>query len=318
MNEHHQTGLARQATLNAATAAQWQTELSQAISLDDDSSVWRLLDQHHDPVEAHHSLATQVARLAYRIADRTRFSELFLVPVIEPSHGAVLQNSELWRQADHCLGEALDAWLPPKTPKTVFAGVRPYDWIGTWRPAVLRSHLRSAVPGSAHPKLTFLTEHIDCPKEAPRLGFICMVLTSATGWPQLPEVNSLRDNRFKLVAGHAMRAHEHSMAPTVLTPDRVQYAVADGLCLWLHLLNEAVPLKGWSASPIASTPDVVRITLQLESTDVPWTQFTIRKHQIGLQGLDAVLQMLTALAPCLDSPMDLPLPARRLEVVDLT
>ena len=103
-----------------------------------------------------------------------------------------------------------------------------------------------------------------------------------------------------------------------LTPDRVQYAVADGLCLWLHLLNEAVPLKGWSASPIASTPDVVRITLQLESTDVPWTQFTIRKHQIGLQGLDAVLQMLTALAPCLDSPMDLPLPARRLEVVDLT
>ena len=82
MNEHHQTGLARQATLNAATAAQWQTELSQAISLDDDSSVWRLLDQHHDPVEAHHSLATQVARLAYRIADRTRFSELFLVPVI--------------------------------------------------------------------------------------------------------------------------------------------------------------------------------------------------------------------------------------------
>ena len=37
-----------------------------------------------------------------------------------------------------------------------------------------------------------------------------------------------------------------------------------------------------------------------------------------LQGLDAVLQMLTALAPSLDSPMDLPLPARRLEVVDLT
>ena len=303
---------------SARSATQWLADLSQAINLDDDSGMWRLLEQHHDPVEAHHNLATEVARLAYRIADRTRFSEMFLVPVIEPSHGAVLQNKDLWRQADFCLGEALNAWLPPKTPKTVFAGVRPYDWIGTWRPGVLRSHLRSAVPGSRNPKLSFLTEHIDCPKEAPRLGFICMVLTSERGWPQLPEASSLKDNRFKLVAGHALRANERALTPTILTPDRVQFAVTDGLCLWLHLLNEAVPLKGWSATPIVSTPDVVKITLHLDSEEVPWTQFTIRKHQIGLQGLDAVLTMLAAIAPSLDSPMDVPAVKRHVEVIDLT
>lgn len=302
----------------AKSPTQWLADLSQAINGDDDPSLWRLLAQHHDPVEAHHNLATEVSRLAYRIADRTRFSEMFLVPVIEPSQGAVVQNKELWRQADYCLGEALNTWLPPKTPKTVFAGVRPYDWIGTWRPSVLRSHLRSAVPGSRNPKLSFLTEDIDLPQEAPRLGFICMVLTSERGWPHLPEANSLRDNRFKLVTGHALRANERALAPTILTPDRLQFAVTDGLCLWLHLLNEAVPIKGWSVMPIASTPDVVKITLQLDSEEVPWTQFTIRKHQIGLQGLDAVLAMLTAIAPSIDTPMDLPSAQRNVAAIDLT
>lgn len=288
----------------ARASSHWNMELVRAIDQNDDHGMWRLLEQHHDQVAAHHTLATQVARLAYRVADKTRFSEMFLLPVIEPSHGIVLKNAGLWRQADHCIGEALDGWLPSRTPKTVFAGVRPYDWIGTWQPHVMRSHLHSTVPGALKPTLKFLTEEVELPTHAPRLGFVCMVLTSERGWPLLPEANSIRDNRFKLVVGHALRAAESTPAPVVLTPDRVQFAVTDGLCLWLNQLNEAVPISGWSVVPIAASPDVVKVTLKLDSEEVPLTQFTIRKHQIGLQGLDAVLQMLTAIADPLDTPMD--------------
>lgn len=287
------------------SSGDWSARLFQAIHANDDATLWRLMAEHDDPVEAHDRLATQVARMAYRVGERARFSEIFLVPIIEMARGSVLGNGDLWRQADICLGEALNSWLPPKIQKTVFSGVRPYDWIGTWRPGILRGHLTSTIPGLGAPKLTFLTEDVIYPAAAPRLGFICMALTDERGWPQLPEVHTLRDNRFKTVVSHALVGARHAVAPTVLTPDRVQFAVTDGLCLWLQLLSEAVPILGWAAIPVASTPDVVKITLSLDNEEVPLTQLTVRKHQIGLQGLETVLAMLTGLAPSMETPMDM-------------
>lgn len=302
----------------SGSTSQWLTDLNAAIQGGDDLGLWELVEQHRDPVEAHHRLASQVARLAYTVGDRTRFSEMFLVPVIESPGTQVLQEDVLWRSADHCIGEALNIWLPPKTRKTVFAGIRPYDWIGTWRPSVLRCHLHSTVPGRQHKQVQFLTETIDCPTEAPRLGFICMVLTSERGWPQLPEADTLRDNRFKSVVSFALQKEEGMQGPTILTPDRVQFSVTDGLCLWLHMVNEVVPIIGWSAAPLAASPDVVKITLAFDHEKVPYTQFTLRKHQVGLEGLDSVLAMLRHIAPMLDTPMDLPARAAISRTLDLT
>lgn len=299
-------------------SAQWLTDLNDAIQSGDEPGLWQLLEQHRDPVEAHHCLADQVARIAYAIGDRYRFSEMFLIPVIEAPGTAVLEEDALWRSADHCISEALNIWLAPKTRKTVFARVRPYDWIGTWRPGVLRCHLQSTVPGVKVKQVQFLTETIDCPEEAPRLGFICMVLTSERGWPQLPAADTLRDNRFKSVVSFALQKREGDAGPTILTPDRMQYSVTDGLCLWLHMVNEAVPITGWSAAPLAASPDVVKITLAFEHDKVPHTQFTLRKHQVGLEGVEAVLAMLRDIAPMLDTPMDVPVAARISRTLDLT
>lgn len=290
----------------SASSAQWLTDLNDAIQCGDDQGLWRLLEQHHDPVEAHHKLATQVARLAYLVGDRPRFSEIFLVPVIEAPGTNLFGDDGIWRQADHCISETLDIWMPPKTRKTVFAGIRPYDWIGTWRPGVLRFHLQSTVPGGQQKKVTFLTETIECPPDAPRLGFICMVLTGDRGWPQLPPADTLRDNRFKAVVQYALQQGEGAPSPTVLTPDRMQFALTDGLCLWLHMLNEAVPITGWTAAPLAASPDVVKLTLAFQDEQVPFTQFTLRKHQVGLEGVESVLAMLKEIAPMMDAPMDMP------------
>ena len=300
------------------TSIEWLTNLNDAIQAGDDHGLWQLLAQHGDQVEAHHKLATQIARLAYSVGGKPRFSEMFLVPVIDVPSGRVVEDEAAWKHASFCIGEALDSWLPPKVRKTVFGGVRPYDWVGTWRPGVLRSHLHSTVPGGSVKQATFLTETIELPEEAPRLGFICMVLTAERGWPQLPAADTLRDNRFKTVVGMALQPGERAECPTVLAPDRMQFAVADGLCLWLHMLNEAVPITGWSVTPLAASPDVVKVTLALESESVRYTQFTLRKHQIGLEGVEAVLAMLHAMAPTIDAPMDMPQQQKHSRTVPLT
>lgn len=287
------------------SSTEWLASLNEAIQRGNDQILWQLLAQHDDQVEAHHKLATQVARLAYLVGNRPRFSEMFLVPVIDSPSGRVVDDPDAWRHASFCIGEALDEWLPPRVRKTVFGGIRPYDWIGTWRPSILRSHLHSTVPGGVVKEATFLSETIELPQDAPKLGFICMVLTGERGWPQLPAADTLRDNRFKSVLAMALQPLERAEFPVVLAPDRMQFAVADGLCLWLHMLHEAVPILGWTAAPLAASPDVVKVTLALESESVCFSQFTLRKHQIGLEGVDAVLIMLQALAPTMDAPMDM-------------
>jgi len=303
---------------SSSPAARWHADLDHAIRVGDDQGVWQVMAQHRDQDEAHHKLATQVARLAYQVADRVRFSELFLVPVISTGGANLFDDAGPWRQASFCIGEALDGWLPPRTRKTVFAGIRPYDWIGTWRPSVLRRHLNSTMPGSNVKQVQFLSETIQCPDQAPKLGFISMVLTSERGWPQLPAADSLRDNRFKAVVGYALQAAEKVEPPTVLTPDHMQFAVTDGLCLWLRMLHQGCPIQGWSVLPVPASPDVVKITLLLEHDTVPLCQFTLRKHQIGLTGVNDILITLHELAPMVDSPMDVPSEDRKAFALNLT
>jgi len=300
----------------AAASGPWLTAFDAAIERGDDKQMWHLLGQHHDQEAAHDWLTTQVARLSYAVSARARFSELFLLPVIS-APGSSLPEEALWREADYCIGEALDTWLGKGARKTVFSGVRPYAWIGAWRPAVLRCHLNSAVPGRAAAPLSFLTETLDLPEDAPVLGFVCMVLTGQLGWPQLPPASTARDDRFKLVTAGALQQRRGD-APTILTPDRLQYAVADGLGRWLMSLHEAKPITGWTVAPMAASPDVVKVTLAFDDDFVPVTQFTLRKHQIGLNGVSDVLSILTHLAPMLDVPTDVPQGTPQHKTIDLT
>jgi hypothetical protein len=52
------------------------------------------------------------------------------------------------------------------------------------------------------------------------------------------------------------------------------------------------------------SPDVVRIVLSFEHEEVPFTQFSVRKHQIGLEGLDELFVTLADIAHQLDHSAD--------------
>jgi len=285
-----------------AHQAQWLQDLSTAIKTGDDQALWRVMARHGDQYQAHSTLAADACRLAYRVSNRTRFCEMFMVPVIQAPGSTPMESPALWRQADQCIEEAIDAWLPPRTRKTLFAGIRPYEWVGMWHLPVLQQHLTSTVPGACRGKVSFTSEQVMLPLEVSRLGFITMVLTSEHGWPQLPPADTLRDQRFKKVVAGALQ--ESQNAPLVLAPDHMRHAVTDGLCLWLRHLAEQVEVTGWTAAPVASTPDVVRIVLSFEHEEVPFTQFSVRKHQIGLEGLDELFVTLADIAHQLDHSAD--------------
>jgi len=73
-----------------------------------------------------------------------------------------------------------------------------------------------------------------------------------------------------------------------------------------------------AAWKLAASPDVLKIPLALDREGVRYTQFTMRKHQIGLDGVQGVLTMLQSLAPTMDAPMDLPQRHQNARTVPLT
>ncbi|MBX3610753.1 MAG: hypothetical protein KF871_12735 [Hydrogenophaga sp.] len=287
----------------------WQAELDAAIRRHDEGGMWVLIARQVDQIAAQEAMATLVSRLAYRISGRTRFGEMFLQPVIAPAACEVIETDTAWKAVSFAVGDALDRWLPSKATKTVFHGIRPFDYVSAWSPAVLRSHLYRTVPGNDQGSVTTLIEKVTLPTEAPRLGFMCMVLTSEIGWPMLSS-NALADLRLREVVAFALQEAVGLPPPIVLAPGRVQFAIVDGVCRWLSELDRACKLHGWSATPIATSVDVVKVTLYLDSEQVPMTQFALRRHQIGLRGVNEVLQRLMSLAPFMDVERDASTPSR--------
>ena len=283
----------------------WTDQLDHAIQRNDLADMWQLVQRHVDRDEGNRQLVDRIPRLTHRIKHRSYFSEFFLMPVLIPGGSDAFENATDWDQAFACVDEALLAWLPPQTYAMIFHGLRSYDHLGTWQPAIIRQHLLRATGSHGVNEIRYTMEHIQLPPTAPRLGFVTMVLTSKLGWPVLPAARPLQDQRLRHMLTFALHntTDPEVPHPIVLIPDRLQHAVAHGLALWLAQLHLACPILAWSASPHVTSADVMLITLRLDSAP-PWSQFAIRKHHIGMDGLQKVLLQLQALAPNLERPMD--------------
>lgn len=236
-------------------------------------------------------------RVAFRLGGSLRFSELFLIPIIGRMQDLPLCDPVRWTWIEQPLADALDRWLGSKRRRSVFARLYPYDWISSWTAEALRAHVLSTVPGWHTQTLTFLPEYLDLPAEAPRLVYICIVLTARRGWPELPAEG---EARFRKVLALSLQGHEEP-EPVVLSPGAPAEAVPDGLFYWLQELAESVGIAGWSVHFTPASADVVKVTLALgrQSSHV---QFAVRLHQVGSDGLRHLLRLLTDTAPMLERP----------------
>jgi len=284
----------------------WLAQMRQAVLSGNEAAMWQVVRQAPSEEAAMQAVADTMPRLAYQHRNQVILSELFMAPVLIPAGSdAVFTDHSVWMSASQCLEEACQSWfLPTRANVKLYKGLRPYDWLGTWKPSVLREHLNVAAPGQGIKASRFLTEFIELPPHAPRLGFLFIVANSSKGWLTLPSNWDERDSRFRTVIASALQVNSRDGAPVVYPPERVQFAVSDGICKWLEALNLCAPIKGWSVEIQASTPDLVRVNLQLDDEKVPATQFTVRKHQVGTYGLSDILGALGAFAPMIDKPMD--------------
>jgi hypothetical protein len=259
--------------------------------------------------EAQESLANMLTRLTYQSDSGPMFCELFMMPVVTSADCGVIGNSEAWLGVRDQFSQTLGSWFVGGGKTSLFDGIYSLDWITAWTPKVLRSHLARLTPGGEKEKIRFVMEDINLPSNAPRLGFIAIGRSTNKGWRELPGANDSVDGRLKDIVKYCLQMQgsdgESESAPLVLTPDRLPYAITDGISLWLHQLHAIVGIDGWTVAPSSVAIDVVKVTLKLNCAEVPLTQFLLKLHQIGPQGIQDVLTVLGLMAPMLDKPADM-------------
>lgn len=300
----------------------WREALDTAIQSTDEPAIWRIMDAQQLNAEAHEALVDKISRLNYKHRNVDVFCELFMMPVIVSCNCELINAPQIWRSARETIKTALNNWFGKKTRLVIFEGILPMDWITTWHPRVIRQHLNRLVPESERQASEFVATEVELPDSAPRLGFVLIACQRQKSWPEIPELNSLMDKRLKDVIRFAMQmaaspnepvyanmqqpsAQNFADAPIVLTPERVQFAITDGIALWLMKLNESSQILGWTVSQSMTASDVVKFTLHLDDAVVRLTQFTVRMHQIGMQGLNDITTALAAMAPNMETPADM-------------
>ncbi|MBE7942260.1 MULTISPECIES: hypothetical protein [Ramlibacter] len=129
--------------------AQWGIEVDRAILQGDEASLWQALARAADQDSAMQEIADRIPRLIYNHRGQVHLSELFLAPVLATGEAAQLFDDKgAWRSAANCIEDTCRSWFGRTAARLkLFPYVRPYDWLGTWRPNVLRSHLLATVPG---------------------------------------------------------------------------------------------------------------------------------------------------------------------------
>ena len=273
-----------------------EREVLAALEGADDERLWRLVRELPDQDAVLQLVAEEAPRLSHRHRAGAWFSELLLVPVIERTVGQVIANRESWNAGEQCFSDAVRAWTGDLEEYTIFRGVSPYEWVAAWEPSMLRQHLLAALPGSTPRSLTFKPENLVLPDGSPRLGFVAVALRNRQRWPRLPAPDTLRDGRFRQVAAQAF-CRTAVQDVEVLPPDQVSAALADGLCLWLSTLHEAVQITGWDMTPSTAWKDAVNVKLLLGREGAGPVQFHLRKYQVASVGVDCVAALLGALAP---------------------
>jgi len=300
----------------------WRAALQTAIKSTDEAAIWEIMNAQQLNAEAHEELVNSISRLHYRHRNIDVYCELFMMPVIVPSECELINEPLVWKSARDTIKSALNNWFGKKPRIVIFEGVLPMDWITTWRPRVIRQHLQRLVPESSRQATEFPATTVELPERAPRLGFVLIACQKQGEWPEKPELNSLMDKRLKDVVrsslyiaaspAEAMAPYaqlgglrDYEGEPLVLAPERIQFAITDGIVLWLMKLHAMFPILGWTVSQSVAASDVVKFTLHLADPAVRLTQFTVRMHQIGMQGLNDITIALAGIAPNMETPADM-------------
>jgi hypothetical protein len=289
-------------TIRNEQQPEYQEELAKAILEKDSDALNELLLRNGNDPGIFDDLARQSARVAYQAAGRQSiFGELLFMPIIQKANADDLAQADSLKTAQRTVTGALRKWMP-QTKFRLIPWIAPFDLVSCWTLKNTREALHAMVIDPEQ-KSTAVAASIDLPIGAPRLGFALAATTSDRAWPEIPYTTAMQDTRLRQVVASALALSvgtNAQNAPIVLTPNKVAASMTDGMCVWLEELHQHTPIQGWLINPFTGDLDAMKITLKLDSEEVKWTQFCVRLHQIGAQGLNTLMGYLQETAPNLE------------------
>lgn len=288
-------------------AKEIQEAIDGALRANDEGAIWHLMDSFQANEQVLATITDSVYRTKVVKDDSQQHCEIFMVPVICDYIQELGPDNPAWPLVAADLNKTLNLSFEPGMGLALFQGVTPFDSVAAYTPSVWQAHLNRATARAEPAFAKYTSEEIALPPNAPKLGFITMAGIRSNRWPDIQPPSFLSHTRSRTIIQHTLAmalpdaCNSSDSMPIVIAAQRAQFAITDGINFWISQLHEKVGILGYVVQPSLQAIDVTKITLKLAGRKPFYTQFVIRSHQIGPQGVADVLSMLSALAENLES-----------------
>lgn len=270
------------------------TSVARAIAAGDDNMALHLAAAHPDQQLAWSQLANACTRRCWLHQGRPLFGQLMAIPVVHedawPESPPTFDNSGC-----QALTDAINACLQDACALLLFTRMRNYACVCAWSPSILEEHLRCVhdrqLPAPQYTQMRSLLAG------SVQLSFIFVVVVSRRDWPN-PPTNA--PEAIVRVAD-VIRQVLNEQAPgspclEVQPPQPLQEAIASGLCAWLTHVHAQRKVQSWKVTAAPQPADAVRVEISFGRNTTRQPHFTVRKHQVGLRGLQAITFALSSQA----------------------
>lgn len=279
-------------------------ELSAAVEIGDDLSIWRLYRRSMDPdlfLDWLGNLISNTTSVTKHPRDPRRNTELrhalFMVPVILASpwtRDTATPTEEVG--IAQAMRSDLQAWWGAGTSVSLHSTLIPYRDLCRWSPStahrLLLALARQPAAQGKLPPLVALT-----PTEGlPDLVFVAGCAHRWLAFPELPAPRPQEDHwlRERIAGNVGFLAGTRLAAGAVGQPDYFCESVRDGAVAWLKTLVNELEVTGWQVSP--ESEDITQLLLHSTSGEHATLSVPVRLHQVGLHGLDLLVAQLSETA----------------------
>jgi hypothetical protein len=276
-------------------------DVQAAIRTKDEALVWRAWRASRDQPLWLEGLASSVGshlieRAHFRDASRTTPWHHVLIawPLILPSgcREVACAGSDARKTSGGLLAKLQD-WVGYRHEARLLAGVTEYAQVCRFSPLWQRECLNILAGHAPEWRAPLRAEGLRLPASFPRLAF---VVGSISEWIVPPQVGRAEpgEHDWQLQLETAARIgymHRcHICASDIGVPDKFSDAVLEGLRAWMRELFRRHLLRGWHID--FGYDDTVVVELTSAQEDSSSALIPLRLHQIGMQGLELLLQDL--------------------------
>ncbi len=141
---------------------------------------------------------------------------------------------------------------------------------------------------------------VELPEDAPRLYFLLGTLSRMGDWPVLRHADHHRTYSLARIVEGALRVQlcesrdSFGLDLCVGVPEFMDTGIASGIADWMSVMNKTYPFRSWSVETFGT--DLVELWIQLDDDQKRSIRVPLCKHQLGINGLNRILELAAGLA----------------------